>query len=93
MAVATGEIGIYSENKDFYNEMIEKNFGENFVETMKFLIELGKINADEYGIKPNSKIYTSGVTCVSSTMVSTTCESYCLLITLDSREAKELDRR
>ena len=70
MAVATGEIGIYSENKDFYNKMIEKNFGENFVETMKFLIELGKINADEYGIKPNSKIYTNGVICVSSTMVN-----------------------
>ena len=49
--------------------MIEKNFGENFVATMKFLIELGKINADEFEIKPDSKIYTSGVTCVSSTMV------------------------
>ena len=66
--------------------MIEKNFGENFVETMKFLIELGKINADEYGIKPYSKIYTSGVTCVSSTMVF--CDSDCLLISLNSREAK-----
>jgi hypothetical protein len=56
------------------------------VETMKFLIELGKINADEFGIKPYSKIYTSGVTCVSSTMVF--CDSDCLLISLNSREAK-----
>jgi len=69
IAVATRDIGTYSENIDFYKKNIEKNYGENFVATMKFLIELGDINAEQHEITPNSKICTNGVTCVSSSMV------------------------
>ncbi|CBY23443.1 unnamed protein product [Oikopleura dioica] len=68
IAVATRDIGTYSENIDFYKKNIEKNYGENFVATMKFLIELGDINAEQHEITPNSRIYTNGVTCVSSSM-------------------------